>query len=164
MLKGWHVCKASMALSINARCFADGAGTSNRGDDASVPSRLKEIRILMLNLSSRSIPAGAFEHSLTRSLNGAVQSSPRMLVSTGGAAKPPPSGPPSAAYCATASAMLGCSGACSVRGDVAGRASDDCFCFSGSVLSARTSSACVASGAGGCGVGSLTSRCCGVCR
>ena len=45
MVKGWHVCKASMAFSISARCFAKGLGTSNRGDDANVPSRLKEIRI-----------------------------------------------------------------------------------------------------------------------
>jgi hypothetical protein len=32
------------------------------------------------------------------------------LVSTGGAAKPPPSGPPRATYCLTSSAMFGCSG------------------------------------------------------
>jgi len=47
------------------------------------------------------------------------------LVSTGGAAKPPPSGPPRATYCATASAMFGCSGVCSVGGDSAGCRSDD---------------------------------------
>jgi hypothetical protein len=43
MLKGWHICRALTALSVNARCFADGAGTSKRGGDASVPSRLKEM-------------------------------------------------------------------------------------------------------------------------
>ena len=55
--------------------------------------------------------------------------------------------------------MFGCSGVCS-GGDVAGCLSDDWFCFSGSVFSARTSSAWVASGAGGRGAGaSLASRC-----
>ena len=95
-------------------------------------------------------------------------------MSTGGAAKPPPSGPPRATYCATASAMFGCSGVCSVGGEAAGCGSDDCFCFSGSVFSARTSSACVASGAGGrgavtswasrCGFGRCCVSCCGCGR
>ncbi len=40
MVKGWHLSKASAALSISACCFADGVGTSKRGGDATVPSRL----------------------------------------------------------------------------------------------------------------------------
>jgi len=66
--------KASTALSINACCFADGAGTSKRGGDASVPSRLKEMRIFMLTLSLGSTHAGTLEHMPTRSRNCSVQS------------------------------------------------------------------------------------------
>ncbi len=51
MVKGWHLSKASAALSISACCFADGVGTSKRGGDATVPSRLKDTRILMMTLS-----------------------------------------------------------------------------------------------------------------
>ena len=36
MVKGWHLSRASTALSISACCFADRAGTSKRGGDASV--------------------------------------------------------------------------------------------------------------------------------
>src|ERR1700688_4324976 len=31
MVKGWHLSRASTAISISACCFADGAGTSKRG-------------------------------------------------------------------------------------------------------------------------------------
>src|SRR5277367_4452539 len=74
MVKGWHLSRASTALSINACCFADGAGTSKRGGDATVPSRLKEMRIFILTLSSGPTHAGTLEHMPTRPRNCTVQS------------------------------------------------------------------------------------------
>jgi branched-chain amino acid transport system substrate-binding protein len=49
----------------------------------------------------------------------------KVVIANGGKSKPPPSGPPNAAYCATASAILGCSGVTSVGGDEAVSGSDD---------------------------------------
>ena len=66
---------AGKALADRKICqIAVGAGTSKRGGDTSVPSRLKEMRILMLTLSSGSTPSQTFEHTPTRSRNGAVRS------------------------------------------------------------------------------------------
>ena len=75
MVKGWQLSKASAALSISACCFADGAGTSKRGGDATVPSRLKDTRMLMMTLSLGSTPSGCFEQR--RHVPGTPRSSRR---------------------------------------------------------------------------------------
>ena len=95
-----------LLYTSTTRSFDDAIGSSNCGGDASVPSRLSETRSNTRTRSLASIPAAGSEQELTRSRNGKVKSYPAWLVLTGGAAKPPPSGPPIIASCASCSAMF----------------------------------------------------------